>query len=96
MHAAFASWPASRLRRRAIRCVGEDAARVAATAPPGSAFVVVDPFAGSCNGLFSILQQLPGAEGLGFEFERAIFDMITRNIALLGARIRLVHGHRSI
>jgi hypothetical protein len=31
--------------------IGEDVARVAATAPPGSAFGVIDPFAGSCNAL---------------------------------------------
>jgi hypothetical protein len=45
--------------------IGEDVARVAATAPPGSTFGVIDPFAGSCNGLFSILRHLPEAEGLG-------------------------------
>jgi hypothetical protein len=73
-------------------CIGQDVARVAATAPPGSAFGVIDPFAGSCNALFSILQHLPGADGLGFEFEQAIFDMTTRNIASLAAPIRLVHG----
>jgi hypothetical protein len=72
--------------------IGEDVARVAATAPPGSVFGVVDPFAGSCNALFSILLYLPGAEGLGFEFEQAIFDMTKRNIASLGAPIRLLHG----
>jgi hypothetical protein len=72
--------------------IGEDVARIAATASPGSVFGVVDPFAGSCNGLFSILRHLPGAEGLGFEFEQAIFDMTTRNIASLAAPIRLVHG----
>jgi hypothetical protein len=72
--------------------IGEDVARVAATAPPGSAFGVVDPFAGSCNGLFLILRHLPLAEGLGFEFEQAIFDMTTHNIASLNAPIRLVHG----
>jgi hypothetical protein len=72
--------------------IGEDVARAAATALPGSAFGVVDPFAGSCNGLFSILRHLPGAEGLGFEFEQTIFDMTTRNIESLNAPIRLVHG----
>src|SRR5271154_2836447 len=72
--------------------IGMDVARVAATAPPGSAFGVVDPFVGSCNGLFSILQHLPGAEGLGFEFEQTIFDMTTCNIASLSAPIRLAHG----
>jgi len=72
--------------------IGQDVARTAATAPRGSAFGVIDPFAGSCNGLYSILRHLPGAEGLGFEFEQAIFDMTTDNIAALGAPIRLVHG----
>ena len=72
--------------------IGEDVARIAATAPPGSIVGVVDPFAGSCNGLFAILRHLPGANGIGFEFERAIFDMTTRNIASLNAPIRLVHG----
>jgi hypothetical protein len=72
--------------------IGEDVARVAARASPGSVFGVVDPFAGSCNGLFWILRHLPGAEGLGFEFERAIFDMSARNIASLRASIKLVYG----
>jgi hypothetical protein len=72
--------------------IGEDVARVATTAPPGSVFGVVDPFAGSCNALFSILRHLPGSEGLGFEFEQAIFDMTRRNIASLGSPIRLLHG----
>jgi hypothetical protein len=63
---------------------------VRATAPPGSVFGVVDPFAGSCNALFSILRHLPVlSEGLGFEFEQAIFDMTKRNIASLGSPIRL-------
>ena len=68
--------------------IGEDVARIAARAPPGSVFGVVDPFAGSCNGLFWILRHLPGVEGLGFEFEQAIFDMSARNIELLGASIK--------
>jgi hypothetical protein len=72
--------------------IGEDVARVAATAPQGSAFGVVDPFAGSCNGLFWILRHLRGAKGIGFEFEQTVFDMTCRNIASLGAPIQLVHG----
>jgi hypothetical protein len=73
-------------------CIGQDVARVTSTSPPGSAFGVVDPFAGSCNALFSILRHLPGAEGLGFEFEHAIFEMTARNIASPAAPIRLIHG----
>lgn len=72
--------------------IGAAIAEVAATAPPGTAFGVVDGFAGSCNGLSSILRHLPGAEGIGFEVEPAIFEMSTHNIASLGAPIRLVHG----
>jgi hypothetical protein len=72
--------------------IGRDVARIAETAPTGTAFGVVDPFAGSCNGLYSILRHLPRAEGLGFEFEHAIFEMTTNNIAALHAPIRLVHG----
>jgi hypothetical protein len=73
-------------------CIGQDVARVAATAPSGSDFVVVDPFAGSCNGLLSILRHIPEAEGIGFESEQAIYDMSTRNIASLAASVRLKHG----
>lgn len=73
-------------------CIGRDVARRAATAPPGSRFGVVDCFAGSCNGLYSILRHLPGAEGIGFEFEPAIFEMSTRNLAQLAAPIRLFNG----
>jgi hypothetical protein len=45
--------------------------------------------------LFWILQHLPGAEGLGFEFQQVIFDMTARNIESLGAPIKLVHGDYS-
>ena len=67
-------------------------ARIAASAPSGSILAVVDPFAGSGNGLYSILRHLPGVEGIGFEREPAIFDMTTRNLALLDAPIRLFNG----
>jgi hypothetical protein len=53
---------------------------------------VVDPFAGSCNGLVWILRELPGADGLGFESDPAIFELTSRNIASIGAPITLVHG----
>jgi hypothetical protein len=73
--------------------IGADVARLAAGAPTGSRFGVVDPFAGSASALYSILRHLPGAQGLGFEVEPAIFEMTTRNIASLAAPIRLVHGN---
>jgi hypothetical protein len=74
------------------RAIGQAVARIAASAPPGSALGVIDPFAGSCNALFWIVGQLQGAQGLGFEFEEAIFEMSTRNIASLSVPIRLAHG----
>ena len=72
--------------------IGADVARLAAMAPQGALFGVVDCFAGSCNGLYSILRHLPRAEGIGFEFERVIFEMSARNIASLGLPIRLFNG----
>lgn len=77
--------------------IGADVASVAATARPGAMFGVVDCFAGSCNGLWSILRHLPGTEGIGIEFEPAIFEMSIRNIASLQAPIRLFNGdYRSL
>jgi hypothetical protein len=72
--------------------IGEDVAEVV-TRPSSSRPVgVVDPFAGSCNGLYAILRHLPGAKGIGFEVEPAVFDLTTRNMAHLKAPIELVQG----
>jgi hypothetical protein len=71
------------------------AATVAATvsgAPSDPAPVVVDPFAGSCNTLLWIIRGLPGADGLGFEFDPVIFELTSRNIVSIGAPITLIHG----
>jgi len=35
---------------------------------------VLDPFAGSGNGLYSILRHVPGAEGIGFDRDRECPD----------------------
>ena len=72
--------------------IGKDVARVAASAPAGAAVGIVDTFAGSGNGLYSIRLHVPGAEGIGFEFEPAIFAMTQRNLAWLDAPIRLFNG----
>jgi hypothetical protein len=45
-----------------------------------------------CNGLYAILQHLPGAKGIGFEVEPTAFDLTTRNIAQLNVPIDLVRG----
>lgn len=48
---------------------------------------LVDPFAGSCNGLCAIVRHLAGAKGIGFDVEPAVFDLTTQNIAHLNAPI---------
>ena len=72
--------------------IGSDVAEVVLPAAGNRAIGVVDPFAGSCNGLCAILRHLPGAKGIGFEVEPAVFDLTTRNIAHINAPIELVNG----
>jgi hypothetical protein len=72
--------------------IGSDIAKVVGRACANRPIGVVDPFAGSCNGLYAILQHLRGARGIGFEVEPAVFDLTTRNIANLHAPIDLVRG----
>jgi len=54
--------------------------------------VVIDPFAGSCNTLFWILQHLPNSEGIAFESDPQVFELTYRNVATLKQRIELVQG----
>jgi hypothetical protein len=49
--------------------IGHDIAEVVTRASGNRAVGVVDPFAGSCNGLYAILRHLSGAKGIGFEVE---------------------------
>lgn len=87
------------LGRTAVECtrdalgkrIGLDLASVAARMP-SNGFVVVDPFAGSCNTLFWILRHLPKSEGIAFESDPQVFELTHRNLAALGQRIELVHG----
>ena len=72
--------------------IGSDIAEVVLPAAGSRAIGVVDPFAGSCNGLYAILRHLPGARGIGFEVEATVFDLTVRNIAQLEAPIELVNG----
>jgi hypothetical protein len=71
--------------------IGRDVASVAACMPPNQ-FVVIDPFAGSCNSLFWILRHLPNSEGIAFESDPQLFDLTYSNLVALGQRIELVHG----
>ena len=72
--------------------IGKDIAELVQPAIGNGALGVVDPFAGSCNALYAILRHLPGARGIGFEVEPAVFDLTSRNIAQLDAPIELVNG----
>ena len=72
--------------------IGADIGEAVAHTRGGQPLGVVDPFAGSCNGLYGILRHLPGAKGIGFEVEPAVFDLTQRNIAHLDAPIELVLG----
>jgi len=87
------------LGRTAVECtrdalgdrIGLDVASVAKRMPSHQ-FVVIDPFAGSCNTLFWILRHLPNSEGIGFESDQQVFALTHRNLASIGQRINLVHG----
>jgi hypothetical protein len=72
--------------------IGRDVARVVDGAPISTQFVVIDPFAGSCNGLYWIVRHLPGARGIGYEADRTIFELTQRNLGLLDRPIELLHG----
>jgi hypothetical protein len=87
------------LGRTAVECtrdvlgdqIGRDVASVAARMP-GNEFVVIDPFAGSCNTLFWILRHLPTSDGIATESDLQVFELTRRNLIALGQRIELVHG----
>ena len=87
------------LGRTAVECtrdalgdrIGFDVASVAKRMPR-SQYMVVDPFAGSCNTLFWILRHLPSAEGIGYESDLKVFDLSHRNLIAIGQQIKLVHG----
>lgn len=88
------------LARTTVECVrdalgdliGQDVARVLPPVPPETPFVVIDPFAGSCNSLYWLLRYVPGARGIAFEMDPTIFALTTRNIAALEQPIELLQG----
>lgn len=87
------------LGRTAVECtrdalgnrIGLDVASVARRMR-SKQWVVIDPFAGSCNTLFWILRHLPNSEGIAFESDLQVFELTQRNLAILGQRIELVYG----
>jgi hypothetical protein len=88
------------LGRTAVECtrdelatrIGLDVASIAVLMPSMRQWVVIDPFAGSCNTLFWILRDLPNSEGVAFEADPQVFELTRRNLAALGQRIELVLG----
>jgi hypothetical protein len=72
--------------------IGKDVEQIVGDAAPTTKFAVIDPFAGSCNGLYWILRHVRSAVGLGFELDKTIYEMTQRNLALLDRRIELING----
>jgi hypothetical protein len=85
------------LGRTAVECtrdgladlIGRDVAR---SRPLSKRYVVIDPFAGSCNTLYWILKHVPNSEGIAFELDPQVFDLSKRNIGQLDRTIDLSHG----
>lgn len=88
------------LGRTAVECtrdvladaIGREVASEVAGLSPVPQILVLDPFAGSCNTLHWILQHLPGSAGLAFELDPMVFELASRNLAVLGRPIELLHG----
>ena len=96
-----AEWYATGIRllgRTAVECtrdelanaIGADVAAAAVAGPRIEGLVVVDPFAGSGNTLYWMLHHLPGARGIGFELDDAVFDLTRHNLSILGLPIDVV------
>ena len=85
------------LGRTAVECtrdeladnIGRDIATVAKSAPLTSGALVLDPFTGSGNTLYWMLRHLPGAHGLGLEQDPIVFQLTSRNLAILNLSIEV-------
>ena len=97
-----AEWYAAGVRllgRTVVECtrdvladaIATDIAAVVASAPEPQGAIVIDPFAGSANTLWWILQRLPGGRGYGFEDDAGVFQRTAANIAALAAPIELMN-----
>jgi hypothetical protein len=80
------------VRDRLGAMIGQDVARRIAKVPAGTPFGVIDPFAGSCNGLYWVLRHVPNATARGFELDETVFALTSRNLALLDRSIELLQG----
>jgi hypothetical protein len=81
------------VRDRLGAMIGQDVARRVAKTPAGTQFGVIDPFAGSCNGLYWVLRHVPNATARGFELDETVFALTSRNLALLDRSIELLQGN---
>jgi len=87
------------LGRTAVECtrdalgdaIGKDVAGVVATAPHSTRPLVVDLFAGSGNTLYWLMRHLPGARGLGFEFDAGVFNLTRQNLAALALPVEILN-----
>ncbi|HWI15320.1 MAG TPA: hypothetical protein VNT02_13745, partial [Burkholderiales bacterium] len=87
------------LGRTAVECtrddladsIARDIAALAVAAAPGTPVVAIDPFAGSGNTLYWMLRNLPGARGVGFELDDAVFRLTVRNFSALGLPVDIRH-----
>jgi hypothetical protein len=95
-----ADWYARGIRilgRTAVECtrdqladnIGRDISSVAKSAPLRSGALVLDPFTGSGNTLYWMLRHLPGAHGLGLEQDPVVFQLTSRNLAILNLSIEV-------
>lgn len=93
------------LARTTVECVrdslgesiGKDVESVIQNIASTLQVIVVDPFAGSCNSLFWILQHARNSKGIAFEVDRAIFEITKQNLSTLSNDIELVNGdYRSL
>jgi 16S rRNA G966 N2-methylase RsmD len=102
-----ADWYARGIRllaRTAVECtrdaladrIGRDVGAVAASAPAVSGCVVVDPFAGSANTLYSIARHVAARRAIGFELDLRVFEATRRNLAIVDLDVELSHvGHEA-
>jgi hypothetical protein len=85
--------------RTAVECtrdalgdhIGRDISSIA-TRIQSKNFVVIDPFAGSCNTLHWILRYLPNSRGVAFELDPQVVELTKRNIARLDHWMELING----
>ena len=80
------------VRDRLGAMIGQDVARRVAKVPAGTPFGVIDPFAGSCNGLYWVLRHVPNATARGFELDETVFALTSRNLVLLFSLVKIDPG----